>query len=392
MSLKQDVKQDVPSRKPDVEREFTARFGYQPSDVIEAPGRVNLIGDHTDYCDGFVFPAAIDRATAIACSVRDDRMVRAVALDCNEEQIEIDLDNLEFNKESMWINYIGGTLLGLETETDFKVKGMDIVIAGNVPLGSGLSSSASVEIATLKAAAQVNSLPLDGVKAALVGQWAENNYVGCNCGIMDQLISAMGAEGSAMLLDCRSLTFEDVVIPSDLQIVIVNSNVPRGLVDSEYNTRREQCESVAAHFGVPALRDVTLEQLEAGRDGLDEVSYRRARHVITENDRTQQMLDAVHKQDMARISELMKGSHYSLKDDFEVTTKELDGLVEMIEGVIGTRGGTRMTGGGFGGCVVALVPSELVDDVIDVVDENYQAKFGIEPTICLCSAGKGAFR
>lgn len=378
-------------RQQMLKEQFKSHYGYETELVFHAPGRVNLIGDHTDYNDGFVLPAAINFGTDIAASLNNDQTVRVRAIDCNNETTEFDLNDVQFDDGKMWVNYVRGTLLAL-MDTYPEIKGADLVVSGNVPLGAGLSSSASFEVAILKTFAELNDIPLDGVKAALMGQAAENNFVGCNCGIMDQLISAMGKEGHAMLLDCRSLTFEDAPIPSDLDIVIINSNVKRGLVDSEYNTRREQCEKVASQLGKKALRDVSLQELDANKAELSEVEYRRAKHVITESERTELALEAMKNNDIATLSDLMKSSHNSLRDDFEVTTKELDGLVTMIDSVIGLKGGTRMTGGGFGGCVVALVPSHLVPTVFSVVKSQYPAEFGLEADIYVCTASVGAFR
>jgi galactokinase len=378
-------------RQQMLKEQFKSHYGYETELVFHAPGRVNLIGDHTDYNDGFVLPAAINFGTDIAASLNNDQTVRVLAIDCNNETTEFDLNDVQFDDGKMWVNYVRGTLLAL-MDTYPEIKGADLVVSGNVPLGAGLSSSASFEVAILKTFAELNDIPLDGVKAALMGQAAENNFVGCNCGIMDQLISAMGKEGHAMLLDCRSLTFEDAPIPSDLDIVIINSNVKRGLVDSEYNTRREQCEKVASQLGKKALRDVSLQELDANKVELSEVEYRRAKHVITESERTELALVAMKNNDIATLSDLMKSSHNSLRDDFEVTTKELDGLVTMIDSVIGLKGGTRMTGGGFGGCVVALVPSHLVPAVFSVVKSQYPAEFGLEADIYVCTASVGAFR
>ena len=209
---------------------------------------------------------------------------------------------------------------------------------------------------------------------------------------MDQLISAMGQQGHAMLLDCKDLSFEEAAIPDDLTLLIVNSNVKRGLVDSEYNLRRRQCEQVANHFGKSALREVTMAQLNAAKEQLEPVLFKRARHVISENERALNTLKALNSNDMAAISLAMKESHISLRDDFEVTTKEIDGLVDIIGSVLGTDGGVRMTGGGFGGCVVALVPNHLVAKVTGVINSKYQQAFGLSPSIYHCSASQGAFR
>jgi len=280
------------SRKEIVKQSFTEHYGYRAEGVFHGPGRVNIIGDHTDYNDGFVLPAAINFGTDIAASLRSDNTVRVLALDCNNESVEFSLDGISFDEEKMWVNYVGGTLLELMKHYP-QINGIDMVVSGDVPLGAGLSSSASLEIAILKAVSRLNKLSLEGVRAALIGQAAENDFVGCNCGIMDQLISAMGRDGHGMLLDCRSLTFRDVAIPADLEIVIVNSNVQRALVGSEYNTRREQCEAVAERLGKKALRDITMTELQANKGLLDEVAFRRARHVITENERTEATLQAL---------------------------------------------------------------------------------------------------
>jgi len=370
---------------------YNQQFNVQPEKVIHAPGRVNLIGDHTDYNDGFVLPAAINYGTDIAASKREDKTVRVYAHDCDQESTEFSLENIEFNEQQMWVNYVAGTLKVL-METYPDIQGADMVVSGNVPQGAGLSSSASFEIAILKTFAALYDLDLDGVKAALKGQRAENTFVGCNCGIMDQLISAMGQDKHAMLLDCRSLTFKDAPIPADLSIFIVNSNVKRGLVDSEYNLRREQCEQVAAHFGVKALRDVTIEQLEGAKEQIEPVLFQRAKHVITENNRTEAALVALENNDVATLSNLMQDSHNSLRDDFQVTTKEMDGLVDIIHNVLGAKGGARMTGGGFGGCVVALTPTELLPELTKAVETQYPAQYGLEPSIYVCTASQGAFR
>ena len=374
-----------------IKRLFEEQFLIAPHVLCHAPGRVNVIGDHTDYNDGFVFPAAINYGTDIAASKRDDMSVNVYAHDCDQESTSFKLDKLKFDEEKMWSNYVQGTLQALMTVYP-DIKGANIAVTGNVPQGAGLSSSASFEIAILKTFAQLYELDLDGINAAKLGQKAENNFVGCNCGIMDQLISAMGQKGHAMLLDCKNLSFEDAPIPSNLSLFIVNSNVKRGLVDSAYNLRREQCEQVAKHFGKSALREVTIEQLEADKSIIDLELYKRARHVITENTRTVSALAALQNNDIESLSALMKASHTSLRDDFEVTTKEMDGLVEIIDNVIGLNGGVRMTGGGFGGCIVALVPEEMVTKLTEVVNKDYPEKFGLAATIYNCKASQGAFR
>lgn len=369
---------------------FKQQFNCDPEVVCYAPGRVNLLGDHTDYNDGFVLPAAIDVGTTIAASRRDDSQVVAFAEGYSTEVDCFSLENITFSQTEMWRNYVRGTLKCLrETNSDFG--GVNLAITGNVPQGAGLSSSASVEMAILKTIVDLYQLELEGVTAALLGQRAENEFVGCNCGIMDQLVSSLGLEGHAMLLDCRSLTYEDAPIPAGMVILVVNSNVQRGLVDSEYNARRQQCEEVVRVLDVRALRDVSLEQLnEAGN--LSEEQYRRARHVITENARTVAAMTAMQASDIKTLGSLMGQSHDSLRDDYEVTTKELDGLVSIIKGVIGDAGGVRMTGGGFGGCVVALIPADLESAVIAAVGVQYSPQFGLEAEVYRCMASTGAFR
>jgi galactokinase len=370
---------------------FSQEFNRAAEIVCHGPGRVNIIGDHTDYNDGFVFPAAINYGTTIAASKREDNIVKVYAHDCDAQTNEFLLNDATFDQEMMWTNYVKGTLLALMKKYP-DINGANFVVTGNVPQGAGLSSSASFEIAILKTFSELYQLDLDGVTAALMGQEAENDFVGCNCGIMDQLISAMGQQGHAMLLDCKDLSFEDAPIPDDLAIFIVNSNVKRGLVDSAYNLRRQQCEAVAKHFGVSALREVTIEQLNADQDKIEPELFKRARHVVTENDRAVATLKALKANDMAGMSAAMKASHHSLRDDFEVTVIEMDGLVEIIDSVIGNKGGVRMTGGGFGGCVVALVPSTMVDELTEVVIREYSGQFSLEPSIYLCTASQGAFR
>ncbi|ALO34919.1 galactokinase [Colwellia sp. MT41] len=370
---------------------FEQQFQRSAELVCHAPGRVNLIGDHTDYNDGFVLPAAINYGTTIAASAREDKVIKVYAHDCDQQTNEFNLTEIVFDQQMMWSNYVRGTLQALMKKYP-EINGANLVVTGNVPQGAGLSSSASFEIAILKAFSQLYQLDLNGVNAALIGQQAENNFVGCNCGIMDQLISALGQQGHAMLLDCKDLSFENAPIPDDLTLFIVNSKVKRGLVDSAYNLRRQQCEQVAKYFGVSALREVTIEQLNSAKEQLEPVLFKRARHVISENSRALATFKALKNNDMATISVAMRASHISLRDDFEVTTKEMDGLVDMIDGVLGSKGGVRMTGGGFGGCVVALVPTALVEQVKQVVNNNYEKEFGLKPSIYYCTATQGAFR
>jgi len=378
------------SLKTITQQVFTDTFGYAPTHTIQAPGRVNLIGEHTDYNDGFVLPCAIDYQTVIACARRDDRQVRVVAVDYDQAQDSFSLDDpITSVSEPMWANYVRGVVKHLQKRApDFN--GVDMVISGNVPQGAGLSSSASLEVAIGTVFQQLFNLPLDGAAIAVNGQEAENQFVGCNCGIMDQLISALGQKDHAMLLDCRSLGTKPVSLPEDVAVVIINSNFRRSLVGSEYNTRRQQCETGARFFNKKALRDVGLAEFEAAVAQLDPDVAKRVRHVITENARTLEAAEVLSRGDLTRMGELMAESHASMRDDFEITVPPVDTLVEIVKAEIGNRGGVRMTGGGFGGCIVALMPLELVDQVQAAVASQYEAKTGIKETFYVCKASEGA--
>jgi galactokinase len=373
---------------------FNKHFGQAPTHFFRAPGRVNLIGEHTDYNDGFVLPCAINYETVLAVQPRNDDQVCAIAADFNEQISTFDLaDEISKDDAAPWSQYVRGVAWAL-MQRGHKLQGVNIVIAGNVPLASGLSSSASVEVAVGTAFNQLSNLGLDGKTIALVGQQAENDFVGMKCGIMDQYISALGQAGHALLIDCRSLDYQAVPIPPNTAIMIVNSNFKRkglGLLDSEYNTRRRECEEAAAHFGVPALRDVAPDVFALHEDELSEMAAKRARHVITENARTEAAADALGKGDLARMSQLMAESHASMRDDFEITVPPIDALVDIVAEVIGDAGGVRMTGGGFGGCIVALVPESLVAPVEKAITAKYPAASGgIEATIHVCRASAGA--
>ncbi len=373
-----------------VESAFEAVLGYKASHLIQAPGRVNLIGEHTDYNDGFVLPCAINYQTVVAASPRSDSKVKVVAVDYGNATDEFDLTQpIEFVENKMWANYIRGVVKYL-MERGYSFNGADIAVSGNVPQGAGLSSSAALEVVIGQTFKELYNLPISQAEIALNGQQAENQFVGCNCGIMDQLISAEGQANSALLIDCRSLETKAVSMPEDMSVVIINSNKQRGLVDSEYNTRRQQCEEAAQIFGVKALRDVSLEMFNDKVEQLDPVVAKRARHVITENERTLQAADALSAGDLKRMGELMEQSHASMRDDFEITVKEIDALVDIVKDVIGEQGGVRMTGGGFGGCIVALVPPSLVDDVEKAVETLYPQQSGLTATFYVCQAKAGA--
>ena len=366
---------------------FAARFGHAPDLVVRAPGRVNLIGEHTDYNDGFVLPCAIGPATMVAVSKRHDNNVEVIAADFGDagDQSGLELP-LKRNIEQPWADYVRGTLLALQND-GHALSGAKIAIAGNLPKGAGLSSSASLEVAVGKAMSALADIDIDNTRLAQIAQRAECDFVGTQCGIMDQLISAQGKAGHALLIDCRSLGLTDVPVPDDVAIMIVHSGVTRGLVDGHYNARRRQCEAAAAAMGVPALRDADLDMLAAA--SLDAVTKMRARHVITENQRTLDAADALAKSNLATLGMLMAQSHRSMRDDFEITVPPVDALVVMLQKAIGTQGGARMTGGGFGGACVAVMPSAMVADAQAAIAAEYRTPEGNAPIIMVERPGPG---
>ena len=371
---------------------FAATYGHNAKQIVRAPGRVNLIGEHTDYNEGFVLPCAIEYHTLVAVSPRDDNAVHTLALDCDGETDQFFLDQpIEFFKEKMWANYVRGVASEMLAR-GLAITGCNFAITGDVPQGAGLSSSAALEVAVGRAFASNANIRLSGLELAKIGQDAENNFVGCNCGIMDQLVSACGQAGHALGIDCRDYTFLQVPVPDDLAIVMINTNVKRGLIDSEYNTRRQQCEAAAQYFSVPALRDVSLDLFNRERHALPPLLAKRAQHILEENERTLQAYEALEAYDLPRLSQLMAASHRSMKDLFEITTPEVDFLVDAISHVLGDQAGVRMTGGGFGGCVVVLAPGARVNDVIQTVKNCYFAETGIKETIYLTKPCAGESR
>ena len=364
---------------------FTSLFGESPSCVIRAPGRVNLIGEHTDYNDGFVLPMAIDRAVWIAMRPRADHTLVLHSMDFDEVAV-IDLENLR-HEGAGWSEYVKGVAYVLGT--DAELRGWEGVMAGDVPIGAGLSSSAAVEMAAARALAVAGNLPWDAARMALVGQRAENEWVGMNCGIMDQMISAAGRRDHALLIDCRTLATQAVPLPPDTAVVVLDTATRRGLVDSAYNERRAQCETAAAYFGVPALRDVDMATFTSAASGLDAVVRQRARHVISENERTLAAADAMRRGDAVEMGRLMDASHASMRDDFEISRDEMDVMVALAQGDAACYG-ARMTGGGFGGAAVALVRSAEATRFAASVAESYRRATGLEPQIYICSATDGA--
>lgn len=376
----------MPLAKHEIVAHFTQRFGEAPAVVVRAPGRVNLIGEHTDYNDGFVLPLAIDRAAWIALRPRNDCRVNVHSIDYKEAR-EFDLNALKHEKAG-WIEYLKGVAWCLQ-DAGMNLRGFEGVLAGDVPLGAGLSSSAALEMATARAFAAVSGIQWDAVAQAKLGQRAENKWIGVNCGIMDQLISATGRAGHAMLIDCRSLELQPAPLPAGVAVVVLDTATRRGLVDSAYNERRSCCEAAAKAFAVRALRDVTLANL-AGRDGqLDATTHRRARHVISENDRTVRAVEAMRGGDMAGLGRLMNESHASLRDDYEVSSDALNAMVEAAQAHKACFG-ARMTGAGFGGCAVAIVRADAADDFVSATSAGYKGRTGNTPAVYVCRATDGA--
>lgn len=373
-----------------VTRCFSEQFGSAPEHVVHAPGRVNLIGEHTDYNDGFVLPCAINYGTVIAVGARNDSHIDAVASDYHNEHVRLALpDIISRCDRADWTTHVRG-IASVMAARGYGLGGANIAIGGNVPQGAGLSSSASLGVALAKALAVQNGLEdITLTDFALIAQQAENDVVGTACGIMDQLVSARAKAGSALLIDCRSLQTRDVMLPDDIAVLIVHSGVRRALAESKYNERRQQCEAVARHFGVRALRDIDLATLESGKAALDQLAFLRARHVVTENTRTLAASDALQNNDMATLGRLMEQSHISMRDDFAITVPPVDTLVALLQAEIGDAGGARMTGGGFGGCVVALLPKDAVGDTKAAVSKAYRTPSGEVPMIieALPSAG-----
>jgi galactokinase len=348
---------------------------------------VNLIGEHTDYNEGFVLPMAIDRAVWLAAAPRPDRRVRAMAATL-DRQDEFDLDGLRPDPDIHWANYVRGVLAVLERRGHV-LHGIDLSYAGDVPIGAGLSSSAAVEMAVAVAARDLDDLPLSAVEVARVGQQAEHEFAGTQCGLMDQLISAVGRAGQAMLIDCRSFDWQAVPLPSDAAVVVCDTGKRRGLADSAYNERRAQCEEGARRLGVPALRDLDVETFEAHARELPPLIRKRCRHVVHENDRALSGAAALRRGDLETFGRLMKESHTSLRDLYEVSSDELDVMAALAQSQPGCYG-ARMTGAGFGGCAVALARTDAVQDVAGQVATCYQKATGRSASVYVCRAADGA--
>jgi len=372
---------------------FRERFGGRPDFYSYAPGRVNLIGEHTDYNDGFVLPIAIERAIVYAGRPRADRTVRLYSREF-DDTCTFSLDHLEKDGAHSWADYVKGVAWVLQEE-GFALKGFDAVVGGDVPVGAGLSSSAAMEVGAAMAFVHVSEIEIEPKRLALLCQRAENRFVGVNCGIMDMFISRLGRQNHALLLDCRSLETEQVPIPDvSVRFVVANTNKPRSLVTSEYNARRAECErgvELLRAFvpGAQALRDIPADIFALHREDLPELTARRCGYVIAENERVLATVAALKRGAMEEVGRLMYASHEGLRDEYEVSCGELDALVEIARGVRGVYG-SRMTGAGFGGCTVTLVEERAVESLAQAIAEEYPKRTGLRADVYVCEVGDGA--
>ena len=380
--------------KPDaLLAEFRRRFGDGPARVFWAPGRVNLIGEHTDYNDGFVLPIAIDRGTLVAARKRSDRQIRVHTMNLDESG-QFDLDAPGKPRSGSWLDYVEGVARSLEARGAW-LTGADLVIQSNVPVGAGLSSSAALEISVGMAVLSIAGLAMDGKSLALAGQAAEHEYVGIKCGIMDQYVATMAAAGHALLIDCRAVESTQVPIAfRELALVVCDTGVRHALASSEYNRRRAECEQGARLLAeilpnIRSLRDVNMDDFGQCEKDLPKLLAKRCRHVITENYRTLAGRTLLEDGDGPGFGLLMLDSHASLRDDYEVSCAELDLLVETAMSVEGTLG-ARMTGGGFGGCTVNLVRNACLDRFRDTIQREYTRVTNVSPSIYVVEAAAGA--
>jgi galactokinase len=376
----------------EIEEGFQKIFGSAPEVVARAPGRVNLIGEHTDYNNGYVLPAAIDRYVYFAGRKRNDRMVRAHSLDF-ADAVEFSLDAPDRDARHPWSNYLRGVSKYLE-EGGHRLSGADLVFGGDVPREAGLSSSAAVEVGAAAFWKKLLDLPLEALATVKLARRAENEFVGVPSGIMDQFVSALGREHHALFLDCRDLKFRHVPLKGEVKIVVCNSGVKRALAHSEYEVRVAQCREAVEQFrkmGVAAesLRDVKMGDLIMCGRNLDELLLKRASHVVTENDRVREAVKVLEQGELKYFGKLMNDSHKSLRDDYEVSSQELDVLVEIAQRQPGVLG-ARMTGAGFGGCTVNLVQRDAAEAFTHTIQEGYQKALGLRAEVYVCETSDGA--
>jgi galactokinase len=377
-----------------VAAEFQKHYGRAPRWIVAAPGRVNVIGEHTDYNDGFVLPMAIERYAVMAADAPSSPSSPAISIyDLHfKESAAIDVSAPVTKGEPKWSNYIRGVLAGFQ-QRGVKIPALDVAFTSTVPLGGGLSSSAALEVCTATLVEAATGKKIDPVEKALLAQKAEHDFAGVPCGIMDQFISSLGREGNLLLLDCRTRKTELVPMSDpSVELLVINTNVKHELGSGEYAKRRAECEEAARILGVKSLRDATAEQLERAKGKMNDVVYRRARHVIGEIERTVHAAEGIRASNWPAVGHLMYASHYSLRDDYEASCKELDTVVEIAEETGFKHGvyGCRMTGGGFGGCCVALVKSSAVPEITKRIAAEYKARTKIDAAIFASRPAAGA--
>ncbi|MFH2040445.1 MAG: galactokinase [Chloroflexota bacterium] len=365
---------------------FEKQYGSQPPILVRAPGRVNLIGEHTDYNDGFVLPMAINHAVWIALRPIAERCVQLHSLDI-DETISFS-SNLQLEPGKSWADYIKGTTWALGQQ-GYSLQGWEGVMAGDVPIGAGLSSSAAVEMAVARAFASVSDWKWEPIRMAQACQQADRNWVGIHSGIMDHMVSAAARSGNALKLDCRSLVMEHIPLPPGLLVAVLDTSTRRKLVDSAYDQRVKECLIAARFFGMTSLRDVDIMIFNQRPEELDEKLTRRARHVITENQRVHQAVDAMQNNRLVELGQILNASHASLRDDYEVSCPALNQIVECALRVPGCLG-ARMTGAGFGGCAVALLRADEASEFSTMVIETYYQKSGLTASVHICTAEAGA--
>jgi galactokinase len=376
---------------------YRLAYGTEPSRFFAAPGRVNLIGEHVDYNGGYVLPAAINRDTVIALGPADKNdkgsFIDAVAIDMGSARCRVDLDAPFVPAGNAWENHVRGVIAAIR-QLGHAVKPARIAIAGDIPIGAGLSSSASLGVAIALALSDYGNLSLGAATLAQIAQRAENDFVGCACGIMDQMASACASQGHALLLDCANLQHMPIPIAPGLAIMVVDTGIRRQLTQSAFNQRRAECEAAAKHYGVKTLRDVSGDQLEAERGTLDDLLYARARHVVQEIALVEPAAVALARGDTALLAEVMAASHWSLSEDYAVSLPEIDGLVRLLADVLGDAGGVRLTGAGFGGCLVAVADEAATAPVIAAVEQRYNptAALAARAEVFHASAGAAPIR
>ena len=380
--------------KEKLKKDFLNIFGENgnPIRLVKAPGRINLIGEHTDYNNGFVFPIAIDRFIFMAGRKRNDKKIVIYAVD-KDEKVETNLNEIYPRKNNQWANYLLG-VYSFFKEEKYQLNGVEIFFVGNIPRGKGLSSSAALEVATCYLLSLLFNIEIEPIKMAEICRKAENEFVGMPCGIMDQFISVLGKEGNAIFLDCQNLHYDYVPIGSqDVNIMITDSGVKRKLTESLYKQRRNECQTAVGLLkkvipNLDSLRDLSIENFKEHRNILPEVLRKRVKHVVYENERVTKSVDFLNKGHLKEFGKLMYESHISLKDDYEVSCKELDILVEIVKkckGVIGS----RMTGAGFGGSTVTLIEKQKSENIRNAIRQQYFLETGINPDIYICNTVNG---